>query len=253
MLLVVNVGNSSTSFGVHGAGGWQRRWRIHTDAARTADEHAVLFDGLLAAARIEPAGIDGAVIGSVVPQLTGVLAEVTERIAGRPPFVVTPRVQSGLRFSIDNPFEIGTDLLADAVAGFRRLGTSCVVVDFGTALTFTGVTASGVLEGVAIAPGIAYATEALAEHTAQLPVVSLTPPPTAIGRNTIHSIQSGVVFGYVGLVEGLVERFRRELPAPVGAIATGGQADLVAPLTKCFAAVDPWLTLDGLRLISELN
>ncbi len=253
MLLVVNIGNSTTSFGLHEDGKWLERWRIHTDAARTADEHGVLLRGLLAAAAIDQRRVTHAAIGSVVPQLTAVLGEVAERLTGRPAFVVTPQVKVGLRISIENPKEIGTDLVADAVAAFERLKTSCVVVDFGTALTFTGVSGDGTLQGVAIAPGVAYATEALAEHTAQLPVVSLAAPATAIGINTIHSIQSGVVFGYVGLVEAMVERFRRELPAPVGAIATGGQASLIAPLTRCFAAVDPWLTLDGLRLIAERN
>jgi type III pantothenate kinase len=172
---------------------------------------------------------------------------------GRTPLIVGPGVRTGIRIRTDNPTEVGADLVANAVAAYARLQTNCVVVDFGTALTFTAVAVPGDLLGVAIAPGLNSAAGALASNTAQLPYVQLVPPPAAIGRNTVNSIQSGVVFGYIGLVSALVSRIQAELGGEAQAIATGGQAQVIAPLTNQFAAIEPWLTLDGLRIIVERN
>jgi len=162
-------------------------------------------------------------------------------------------VRTGLRIRTDNPTEVGADLVANAVAAYARFQSSCIVVDFGTALTFTAVAEPGDLLGVAIAPGLNSAAGALSRDTAQLPRVQLAPPPTAIGRNTTHSIQSGLVFGYVGLVEALIGRMRQELGGRAHAVATGGLAPIIAPLTDQFAEIDPWLTLEGLRIIAERN
>jgi type III pantothenate kinase len=162
-------------------------------------------------------------------------------------------VRTGIRIRTENPTEVGADLVANAVAAYARFQGNCIVVDFGTALTFTAVAVPGDLLGVAIAPGLNSAAAALSSNTAQLPRVRLIPPPTAIGRNTVHSIQSGVVFGYIGLVEALIGRMRAELGGDAQAVATGGLARTIAPLTDQFAAIEPWLTLDGLRIIAERN
>ncbi len=188
----------------------------------------------------------------VPPAAEQVCAMVAER-AGAAPLVVAPGVRTGIRIRTDNPGEVGADLVANAVAAYDLFGCACVAVDFGTALSFTAVSAGGDLVGVAIAPGLTHALKALSDNTAQLPLVPLAAPPSAIGRNTVHSIQAGLVLGYVGLVEGLVARMRGELGGGVKVIATGGQALVIPPLTSIFDKVDPWLTLDGLRLISERN
>jgi type III pantothenate kinase len=169
------------------------------------------------------------------------------------PLVIGPGVRTGLRIRTDNPAEVGADLVANAVAAYARFQGPCIAVDFGTALSFTAVAAEGDLVGVALAPGLNAAASALSSNTAQLPRVQLVPPPAAIGRNTVHSIQSGLVFGYIGLVEALIVRMRAELGGSAQAIATGGQSRIIAPHTDQFAAVDPWLTLDGLRIIAERN
>jgi type III pantothenate kinase len=167
--------------------------------------------------------------------------------------VVGPGTRTGIRIRTDNPAEVGADLVANAVAAAAQFQRNCIVVDFGTALTFTAVSASGDLLGVAIAPGLNAAASALASATAQLPRVLLTPPPAAIGRNTVHSIQSGVVFGYIGLVEALIGRMREEMGGDAVAVATGGLARVIAPLSHEFDAIEPWLTLDGLRIIAQRN
>jgi len=172
---------------------------------------------------------------------------------GQEPLVVGPGVRTGLRIRTDNPAEVGADLVANAVAAYDRFRGNCIVVDFGTATTFTAVAEPGDLLGVAIAPGLNLTASALSLGTAQLPRVQLAPPPAAIGRNTVHSMQAGLVFGYVGLVEAIVGRMREELGGSAQVVATGGLVRVIAPLTDQFTAVEPLLTLEGLRLIAERN
>jgi type III pantothenate kinase len=162
-------------------------------------------------------------------------------------------VKTGIRIRTDNPTEVGSDLVIGAIAAYERYRTNCIVVGFGTALTFTAVADPGDLIGVAIAPGLNYAAEALFEHTAQLRLVDLEVPTTAIGKNTVHAIQSGILFGYAGMAESMIRRFRSELPGPPEVIATGGQAEIIARLTDFFTDTDPWLNLEGLRLVAERN
>jgi type III pantothenate kinase len=189
----------------------------------------------------------------VVPPVTGSLRQMFGSLAPAEPLVVAPGVKTGIRIRTDNPSEVGSDLVIGAVAAYDRYKTNCIVVGFGTALTFTAVADPGDLLGVAIAPGLKYAVEALFEHTALLKLVDLEVPESAIGKNTVHSIQSGVLYGYVGIVESIIKRFRAELPGPPEVIGTGGQAAVIAPLTDVFTEIDPWLNLEGLRIIWERN
>jgi type III pantothenate kinase len=263
MLLAIDVGNTNIAFGIYepqaaepqqtAGNHWTHHWRIQTAPDKMPDEYAVLFRSLLRDRGLDLDGVKRVVLCSVVPALTTTLSEMFERQTTVDLLTVGPGVRTGLRIRTDNPAEVGGDLVANAVAAHARFQSNCIVVDFGTALTFTAVAENGDLLGVAIAPGLRAAASALASNTAQLPHVRLVPPPAAIGRNTVHSIQSGVVFGYVGLVEALIRRMRAELDGKAFAIATGGLARVIAPLSDQFASIEPWLTLDGLRLISERN
>ncbi len=253
MLLAVSVGNSHITFGMHEGGAWRKRWRIQTVHAKTADEYLVIFRALFDAAGVPGSGIDGAILSSVVPPLTGTMVQTVQELSGRPPLVVSPALDLGLRITTENPSEVGADLVANAVAAFDRFRGNCIVVDFGTALSFTAVAAAGELRGVAIAPGLTSAVQSLASNTAQLPSVPLEPPPVTCGRNSIHSIQAGIVFGYVGLVGEIVRRMRAELGGRADVVATGGQSQVMAPLLGEAVTHEQWLTLEGLRIIAERN
>ena len=256
MLLAIDVGNTNVVFGVHDGAVWRHHWRVRTVRDKMADEYGVLFRSLLREAGLAMGDFNRIVIASVVPPLTGRIEEMLAEETPVTPLVINHTVVTGLGFAVDNPAELGADLLADAVAAHDRIGDACIVVDFGTATTFTAVSADAVLLGVAIAPGLNLAASALSGETAQLPQVRLVAPPRAIGTNTIHSVQSGVLLGYVGLVDGMIARFRAEIGTPshgaeAKVVATGGLSNIIAPLTGQFSIVDPWLTLDGVRLIGE--
>jgi len=266
MLLAIDVGNTNISIGIYD----QERqhssipplpahhWRIRTARDKMPDEYAVLFRALLCEDGLALEDMDRSILSSVVPPLTGILSEMIAEHVKRDPLVVGPGVRTGIRIRTDNPAEVGADLVANAVGAYYRFQSNCIVVGFGTALTFTAVAEPGDLLGVAIAPGLNTAASALSSRTAQLPHVQLLPPPSVIGRNTVHSIRAGLVFGYLGLVEALIQRMRAEMGGQATAIATGGLARAIAPLSDEFAAdpavrIDPWLTLDGLRIIAERN
>jgi type III pantothenate kinase len=251
MLLAMDVGNTNVMFGVHDGVTWRHHWRVRTVRDKMADEYGVLVRSLLREADLAMDDFDRIVIASVVPPLTGRIEEMLAEQTAVVPLVISHTVETGLRFAVDNPAELGADLIANAVAAYGRFKGACIVVDFGTATTFTAVSEEAVLMGVAIAPGINLAASALSGGTAQLPQVRLVAPASAIGKNTVHSIQSGILFGYVGLVEGMVGRFQAEMGVAARVIATGGLSSILAPLTGSFSAVDPWLTLDGVRLIGE--
>jgi type III pantothenate kinase len=253
MLLAVSIGNSIISFGVHGKEGWRQRWRIQTVHEKTHDEYVVIFRSLFDAAGIEADRIDSAIVASVVPPLTSTLVETVKAMTGREPILLSVGLDLGLKITTENPAEVGADLVANAVAAYDRFKANCIVVDFGTALTLTAVAAPGDLRGVAIAPGLRSAIDALARNTAQLPRVPLAAPQKATGRNSTQSIQSGVVLGYAGLVEGLVRRLRSELGGHADVIATGGQSQVLVPLLAEAVAHEPWLTLEGLRIVAERN
>jgi type III pantothenate kinase len=217
------------------------------------DEYGLQFLGLLEHVECNPADISGICLASVVPPLTGRVLDACRRYLGQDPLVVDVGVKTGVRVRYDDPKAVGADRIADAAAVQALYGGPACVVDFGTATTFNAISADGDYLGGAIFPGIGIAAEALYLRTAKLTRVDLQRPPTVIGRNTVHAMQSGLVFGYVALTEGMVARFRTELGAAMKVIATGGLAEIVAKETSIIQVLAPWLTLDGLRIIWELN
>jgi type III pantothenate kinase len=252
MLIAVDVGNTNIVFGVHDGDGWAHHWRVQTVRERMPDEYAVMFRNFLSDAGLEFRQFDHAILSSVVPQLTSGLSDMMAQHTGYWPVVVSAKVNTGVRINVDHPESVGSDRIADAVASYERFRSNCVVVDFGTATAFTIVAEPGELIGAVIAAGLTTTADALVRRTAQLPQVALVPPPSIIARNTIHAMQAGLVLGHIAMVEGIVDRIRRELGG-AKVIATGGLSTVLAPLTDRFDAVDPWLTLDGLRLIAERN
>ncbi|MGC9346974.1 MAG: type III pantothenate kinase [Anaerolineae bacterium] len=251
MLLAMDIGNTNVVFGVHDGARWIHHWRVRTVRDKMADEYGVLLRMLLGEADLVMTSFDRIAISSVVPPLTGRMEEMIADQTSVAPLVISHDVVQGLTFAVDNPSEVGADLMANAVAAYARVRGACVIVDFGTATTFTAVSETMTFLGVAIAPGVNLAASALAGGTAQLPQIRLEVPPRAIGTNTVRAIQSGILLGYVGLVEGMISRFEAEIGGDVQVLATGGLSSVIAPLTKRFSMVDPWLTLDGVRIIVE--
>jgi type III pantothenate kinase len=253
MLLVVDIGNTNTVLGLYRDGGWVAHWRIASDRAKMPDEYAILVRGLFDFQDLAWPDVSGVALASVVPPLTGTFVEMCQRYLGHEPLVVTSEVKTGVRVLTDHPAEVGADRIINALAAHRLYGAPAIVVDLGTATTFDAVSAEGDYLGGAIAPGLGIAAEALFSRTAKLPRIQLIAPPAAIGRNTVHAMQSGLILGYVGLIEGLVARIRAELGGQANVIATGGLAPVLAQETSVIEVVDPMLTLEGLRLIYELN
>jgi type III pantothenate kinase len=253
MLLVIDIGNTNITLGLYEGEELGPRWRLATDHERMPDEYGLQFLGLLENSGYSPADIHGACIASVVPPLTGKIVEASQRYLKVNPLIVDTGIKTGVRIRYDDPRAVGADRIVDAVAVHRLYGGPACVVDFGTATTFEAISAEGEFMGGAIAPGIGIAAEALYLRTAKLQRVDIQRPPNAIGRNTVHSIQSGLLFGYVGLVEGMVARFRAELGSNMKVIATGGLAEVLAKETTVIDIIAPWLTLEGLRIVYELN
>lgn len=253
MLLAIDIGNTNITFGLFEGKTLGPCWRIRTIHEKMPDEYGILLDQLFHHRGCRSDQVTGSVIASVVPPLTPVFEQVCRDYVGQTPLAVDAGVRTGVRIRYDNPRAVGADRVADAAAVRALYGVPACVVDFGTATTFDAISAAGDYLGGAIAPGIGIAAQALFERTAKLPRVELTRPPAVIGRNTSHSIQSGLLFGYVGLVEGMVARFKAELGPETHIIATGGLAETIARETTVIDVVDPWLTLHGLRIIYELN
>jgi type III pantothenate kinase len=253
MLLCVDIGNTNITLGLYEGETLGPRWRLATAHERMPDEFILQLLGLLALAGLSREDVSGAAIASVVPPLTGKWVEVCRRSMDNDPLVIDGSIDTGVRILYDDPTVVGADRIVDAVAAYRLYGGPACIVDFGTATTFDALSGEGDYLGGAIAPGIGIAAQALFERTAQLPRVDLARPPAAIGRNTVHSIQSGLLFGYVALVEGMVARFRQELGPQTRVIGTGGLAEVIARETSVLEILAPWLTLDGLRLVYEMN
>ena len=253
MLLCIDIGNTNLVFGLWDGGKWLDHWRVRTVRNKMPDEYAMLLKTLLTERGYALKDVGRVAIACVVPRLKTVFQELFLRYFGIEPLIIGPGVRTGLKIRIDNPVELGADLVADAVAAYSRFNTACIIVDFGTATTFSAVSKEGEFMGVAIAPGIEVAADALSSKAAQLPRINLVAPPKAIGTNTIHSMQSGLIYGYIGLVEGLIHRIREEIGGEASVIATGGLSKVLAPLTNKIEEIDADLTLEGLRIIMERN
>ena len=253
MLLTIDVGNTNLTLGLYESEQLGAHWRLATDHNRMPDEYGLQFLGLLQNAGKTLKDIHGISLASVVPQLTSRVIQACREYLKQEPLVVDTGVKTGIKIRYEDPKAVGADRVCDAVAVMKMYGGPACVVDFGTATTFNAITKDGEYLGGAITAGINLAAEALFTRAAKLPRIDLQVPPSVIGRNTVHAMQSGLLFGYVSMVEGMVARFRSELGSGMKVIATGGLAEVVARETKVIDVIAPWLTLDGLRIIWEIN
>ncbi|MBI9058014.1 type III pantothenate kinase [Labilibaculum sp. DW002] len=251
MLLAIDIGNSNVVCGISSNEHWCEQFRIHTVANKTADEYEVIYRTLLASRNIDLDKIDRIVLSSVVPSLIHPIKEMIQKLFNQNPLVLGPEIYPQLNIGISNPYEIGTDLVANAVAAHNQYSGNCIVVDFGTALTFTVIQSDGNLLGVTIAPGLKTAMASLSQKTAQLPNIEIAIPPSCIGKNTVHAMQAGIVLGYKGLIESLLKGMKEELNGETTIIATGGLSSVMLPLIDCFDHHEPMLTLDGLKIIGK--
>lgn len=253
MLLTIDIGNTNITLGLYEGDTLGAHWRLATDHNRMPDEYGLQFLGLLQNAGKTLDEITGISLASVVPPLTGRVIQACREYLKQEPLVVDAGIKTGIKIRYEDPRAVGADRVCDAVAVMKFYGGPACVVDFGTATTFNAITKDGEYLGGAITAGINLAAESLFTRAAKLPRIDLQVPPSVIGRNTVHAMQSGLLFGYVSMVEGMVARFRSELGGGMKVIATGGMAEVVAKETKVIDIIAPWLTLDGLRLIWELN
>lgn len=253
MLLVIDIGNTNLTIGLYEGEtlGWH--WRLATDHNRMPDEYGMQLIGLLQHAGHNIKDLTGISLSSVVPPLTGRVTQACHEYLKKVPLVVDTGVKTGVRIRYEDPKAVGADRVCDAAAVMQHYGGPACVIDFGTATTFNALTKEGDYLGGAITAGINLAAEALYTRAAKLPRIDLQRPPNVIGRNTIHAMQSGLLFGYVCMVEGMVDRFRVELGPQMKVIATGGLAEIIAKETPVIQHIAPWLTLDGLRIIWEMN
>jgi type III pantothenate kinase len=253
LLLTVDIGNTNTVLGVHDGSTLKVHWRLTTRREQTADEYGILVRNLFAASGVSPEQLGGVAIASVVPPLTPVLEALARTYLGQRPLVVEPGVETGMPILYEPPGDVGADRIVNGVAAFAAFGGPVIVVDFGTATTLDVVTRQGEYAGGVICPGIGISADALFQRAARLPRVEVRNPGRTIGRSTITSIQSGLYFGYASMVEGIIGRIRSELREPARVVATGGLAETLAADMPSIEAVDPVLTLTGLRLIWERN
>lgn len=258
MLLVIDAGNTNVTFGVYDGETLRTHWRIRTEAGRTEDEYAALLRNLFSQDGLNFEQIEGIALASVVPSATPDLLRLARQTFRTEPLQVTSQANLGIRIGYQPPESVGADRLVDAVAAMARYGAPCIVIDFGTATTFNAIAAPTPAQplptylGGAICLGIGVSLEALFARAAKIPPVEIAKPPRAIGDNTTHALQSGILFGYVALVNGMVARFREEMKVPdCPVVGTGGYSALIAGETDCITAVEPLLTLDGLRLVYE--
>lgn len=253
MLLTIDIGNTNVTIGLYENKDLKAHWRLATDHNRMPDEYGLQLLGLLQNANHQPTDLTGVALASVVPPLTGRVIQACREYLQQDPLIIDTGIKTGIRIRYEDPRQVGADRVCDAVAVMRLYGGPACVIDFGTATTFNAITREGDYLGGAITAGVNLAAEALFAHAAKLPRIDLQRPPSVIGRNTNHAIQSGLLFGYVAMVEGMVVRFRRELGPEMKVIATGGLAETIARETNVIEVIAPWLTLEGLRILWELN
>lgn len=253
MLLVIDIGNTNIKFGLFDGDRLAHSWRLATNRKKTGDEYGASLCSLLDLAGIPRDTIDGVIMSSVVPSINFTIEHMLLHYLNKTPMVVGPGIKTGLNIKLDNPRELGGDIICDCVSAYRRYGGPCIVLDFGTATTVSAVTQSGEFLGGAICPGVKLSLDALTGNAAKLPNIELNIPPSAIGKNTVTSMQSGLLFGYVGLVESLISRFKQEMGVDAKVIATGGMSKTIGKLTPAIDVLDPLLTLEGLKLLYRSN
>jgi type III pantothenate kinase len=253
MLLCIDIGNTNIKFGLFLGDDMKNHWRVATDPSKLADEYAVLMTQLFEIEKINFKEVHAVAISSVVPPLTLIFVEVCQKYLGLDPLMYEPKMNIGMRINTEYPAEVGPDLVMNALAAFQIYHSAVIIIGFGTATTFTAISEYGDLEGVAIAPGILTSANSLFRSAAALPQVALSHPKAAIGRNTMDSIRSGIVFGFVGLVESLIRRMKVEMESDAHVIATGGLASLIASETVLIERVEPSLALMGLKRLYEIN
>lgn len=250
MLLALDIGNSNIVIGASADGEWRHQWRIQTDASKTADEYGVLFGNLFNEAGLSYGNLSRIIICSVVPQLTETIDEVFRKRAGIPPLILDGAIDTGIKVKTTNPQSVGADLIADSVGAYALFGENSIVVDFGTATTVMAVKKPGEFVGGAICAGLNVTVDALVGKAAKLSQIPLELPPQVVGRNTVEAMQSGLVLGHICMIEGIIDRIKKQI-GPAKVIATGGLSEKVGSYTDYFDVVDPMLTLNGLRIIME--
>ena len=253
MLLAIDIGNTNVCLGLLDGEKLVHHWRVATRRSDTSDECAALLRALFAMTSLEPSIVTGSIVSCVVPPLLPIYERTVEKCFGLRPLIVGPGTRTGMPMRVDNPPEVGADRIVNAVAAYHLLGGPVISLDFGTALTFDCVSRAGEFVGGVIVPGVLVALEGLVERAARLSSVEVIKPPHVVGRNTVHMLQSGMVYGYAGLVDQTVERIRGELGADARTVATGGLAHLVSSECRTIERIEPFLTLDGLRIIWERN
>ena len=254
MLLAIDVGNTNIKYGVFNGDELVASFRVSSRLSRTADEYGSVLVNLLSTKGISKQDINGVIISSVIPSLNYTICHMCEYFFGITPIMIGPGVKTGLNLKADNPKEVGADIIVNSVSAFRKYGGPIVVIDFGTATTFDVISKDFELLGVIIAPGIKTSLEGLVSNTAQLPMIELDAPKTVIGKNTKHCMQSGIIFGFAGLVDNILYKIKKELKLDdINVVATGGLGEIIAKEVKSIKTVDRRLTLDGLNMIYKLN
>ncbi|MET3126849.1 type III pantothenate kinase [Arcicella rosea] len=252
MLLAIDIGNTDVVFGIHNQQEWIHQFRIPSDSSRRSSDFEAKLRLFFLENNLKISEINRSIISCVVPDLKHVLKETVQEMLGLDPIIIGPEIYDQLKMEILSPYEIGTDLVCNATYSYYTYKKTCLIVDFGTALTFTVVTAEGKILGVSIAPGLKTAVKSLFSNTAQLPEVPLVMPESAIGKNTVHAIQAGILWGYVGMVREMIMQIKKEVGQDCLVLATGGLSSILTPLRDEFDEVDKLLTLNGLKIISEI-